>query len=126
MLQDAIPGTLVGRPDSIRFTTTLPAGAGISGLADVALVVTPAGLVLRYSPHPAGIPLAAAPAPREKRLIAGAAGLRLDYVTQQPDGTDATTRSYTGPGLPRLIRLLLKTIPGAPDWPDLVAAPRNF
>jgi general secretion pathway protein J len=125
MFAAAIAGSLTGRADSVAFTTTLPAGAGIEGLADVALVVTPAGLMLRYGPHPAGPALTPRPAPVEKLLVARATGLRLHYIGTRPDGTQAATTSYAGPVLPLLIRLSL-TIPDAPDWPDLVVAPRNF
>jgi general secretion pathway protein J len=124
MIAQALPDSMTGRPDQLAFTTTLPAGAGLpQGLADAAIMVAPGGdLILRYSQHPPGIPLAPMPPPQIEPLAQGVASLRVSYLVPQTGGAPAWSSSWTGDGLPLLVKLHLQFADGQ-NWPDLVAAP---
>ena len=64
MIAQALPGSMTGHPDRLAFTTRLPAGAGISGLADVSIIMAPHGVRERAHafrptkrvPHPSRVP----------------------------------------------------------------------
>jgi general secretion pathway protein J len=123
LIEQAVPQRFTGRPDGFAFTTMLPAGAGLADpLADAALQVTPAGLVLRWRPHPAGLPLGPPAAPRTEILLDGVTGLDASYLGGRADGSVAWSPVFSGAGLPLLIRLHL-TLAGRKTWPDIVVAP---
>jgi general secretion pathway protein J len=124
MIAQAVPGTMTGAPDEIAFTTTLPPGAGLPGsLADVAILASARdGLVLRYRPHPPGVPLVPAPPPRFETLAPGITALTISYLVAQPDAAPGWSASWSGHGLPLLLKLHFHCASGR-DWPDLVAAP---
>ncbi len=124
MIAQAVPGSLDGRPDRLAFTTPLPPGAGLPGsLADAAILAGPDGaLVLRYSPHPPGIPLHRPPPPRIEVLAHGTTGFSVSYLNPSSGGAPVWTPSWSGSGLPLLVRLHIQR-DGQPDWPDLIAAP---
>lgn len=124
IIDAARPGTLVGHPNGIAFTTTLPPGAGLGDrLADVAIRVLPDHrLVLRFTPHPPGIPLGPPPHPRIETLARGVAALRIAYLIPRRAAGPAWRDRWAGPGLPLLVRLGIR-FTGKPAWPDLVAAP---
>ena len=125
MIADALPGSMEGGPDALAFTTTLPPGAGVKGLADIAIRLAPDHtLILRYAPHPPGIPLAPLPAPKTELLGQSVARLSLTYLVAQQSGPPFWSNRFSGHGLPLLIRLHLQPMTG-PVWPDLVAAPVN-
>jgi general secretion pathway protein J len=126
LIEQASPDTFTGAPDRLSFTARLPAGSGLADpLADVALVVTPDHrLALRYTPHPAGLPLGPPPAPQTEYLLDGVTGIHAAYLASQPDGSVAWSASWSGTGLPLLVRIDI-TFAGAVTWPSLVAAPAN-
>ena len=125
MIADAQPGSMAGQANGLAFTTRLPPGAGVNGLADAAIMLAPDGtLTLRYTPHPPGIPLAPLPPPRSETLATGVTGFSASYFVPQKDGPPAWSGSWSGDGLPLLVRLHLQ-FAGRRDWPDLVAAPTN-
>jgi general secretion pathway protein J len=126
MVGQAVPGSFIGHRDRLVFTTVLPAGAGLPGaLADAAILPGPNGtLVLRYRPHPPGIPLIRQPPPMIETLATGVAAFSASYLTTQPNGAPAWTSDWSGSGLPLLVRLHIQTSPAA-NWPDLVAATVN-
>lgn len=126
MIAQSLPGSMTGKPDQFAFTTILPAGAGLNGgLADAAILRTPDGqLILRYTPHPPGVPLAALPAPLTEPLAQNIASLTVAYLTPQPGGTTAWSDNWSGDGLPPLIKIHLQFSDGQ-VWPDIVAAPIN-
>lgn len=123
MIEQAQPDSMTGGPFSLAFTTNLPQGAvPVGGLQDVALQLGPGGvLVLRYTPHPPGLPLGPAPAPKTDSLATGLTGVSFSYLQSQPGAAPAWGSSWAGKGLPLLVRMHL-TLPGR-AWPDLVAAP---
>jgi len=126
MIAQAMPGSFVGHPDQLAFTTALPAGAGLpDALADAAILLGPGGsLVLRYTPHPPGIPLVHLPPPQIEVLAEKVTGFSATYLSAPAAGAPAWTREWSGTGLPLLVRLHIQ--PGSgPSWPDLVAAPVN-
>jgi general secretion pathway protein J len=124
MIKQILPGTMTGLPDQFAFTTILPSGAGIpGGLADAAIMVSPDGdLVLRFKPHPPGIPLAQRDAPETERLVQGVTSLSISYLVSQSNGPPAWSNSWQGDGLPLLVKIHLQFSNGR-NWPDLVAAP---
>lgn len=124
VIAGARPGSLVGRRDGIAFTTTLPPGAGLGDrLADVAIRILPGHrLVLRFAPHPPGIPLRRAPKPRTETLATGVAAFRAAYLSARRGAAPGWRDSWTGQGLPLLVRLRIRFLAG-PAWPDLVVAP---
>jgi len=125
MIAEALPGSMTGLPNGMAFTTRLPPEAGLSGLADVAIEISPGGtLTLRYGPHPAGIVLTALPPPATEPLAQGVTGLRISYLVPQPTAP-AWSGSWSGGGLPLLIRIHI-TFANGRNWPDLVAAPVDF
>lgn len=114
----ALPGSVTGERDRIVFTTRLPAGAGIgNGLADAEIVRSAGTLLLRYGPHPPGVPLTPLPAPRTEMLASGVEEVRWSYLVGIPPGW---VERWSGTGLPLLIRLHLKA--AGSQWPDLVIA----
>jgi len=126
MIAEALPGSVTGAPDRLAFTTRLPPGAGVNGLADIAIRVAPDHtLILRYFPHPPGIPLTPLPAPKTELLATSVAGLSLSYLVAQQSGPPFWSNRFSGHGLPLLIRIHLQPTTG-PAWPDLVAAPVNL
>ena len=126
MITQTFPGSMTGSPDQLAFTTVLPAGAGLSGrLADAAIMVTSGGnLILRYSPHPPGIPLVPPPPPKIEPLAQGVASLSVLYLVPQSAGAPVWSSNWSGDGLPLLVRLHLQFTSGR-NWPDLVVAPTN-
>ncbi|MGE4481405.1 type II secretion system protein [Acidocella sp.] len=119
----ALPGSMTGQPGGLSFTTFLPPGAGTGGgLADAAIRMAPGGLlVLRYTPHPPGVPLAPPPPPRREILATGVRGVSLSYFATRENAPPAWSNSWSGKGLPLLIRLHLRL--AGQSWPDLVMAP---
>ncbi len=126
MIAQALPGSMTGLADGMAFTTSLPPGAGLHGLADVAILLAPDGtLILRYGPHPAGIILTPLPPARTEPLAQGITRLSITYLTPQPGGP-AWSGSWSGKQeLPLLIRIHIDFANGH-TWPDLVAAPVDF
>lgn len=124
MIVQARPGSMTGHPDQLAFTTILPAGAGLrGGLADAAITLDPGGnFVLRYRPHPPGVALAPLPPPKTEPLMQGVASLRVSYLTPQSGGEPAWSSSWSGNGLPLLVKIHLQFNNGQ-SWPDLVVAP---
>jgi general secretion pathway protein J len=125
MIGQAVPGSFIGHPDRLVFTTVLPPGAGLPGaLADAAILPGPNNtLVLRYRAHPPGIPLVKLPPPMLETLATGVDGFSASYLIPQPSGAPAWTNDWTGGGLPLLVRLHIQT--SGANWPDLVAATVN-
>jgi general secretion pathway protein J len=118
----ARPGSMTGEPGGVSFTTRLPPGAGIDGLADAALMLAPGGiLTLRYAPHPPGVALAPLPPAHVEVLATGVQGFSLSYLVAREEGPPAWSGLWRGHGLPLLVRLHLRLASGA--WPDLVIAP---
>jgi general secretion pathway protein J len=125
MIAQALPGSMTGYEGGISFTTRLPKGAGLDGLADVAILLAPNGdLVLRYTPHPPGIPFNPPPSPRVERLVHGVAGLSIAYFVPHTGGVPAWSSSWSGDGLPLLVRIHCR-FAGNRSWPDLVVATIN-
>lgn len=125
MIADAQPGSMTGQAGGLAFTTHLPPGAGVSGLADTTIVLAPDGtLTLRYGPHPAGIPLTPQPPPRTEPLASGVSGFSASYFVPQRNGPPVWSSSWSGNSLPLLVRLHLQ-FAGGQDWPDLVTAPAD-
>jgi general secretion pathway protein J len=124
LIEQASPTGFTGTPGRLVFTTSLPAGSGLTDrLADVALgVANGQGLVLRWTPHPPGILLGAKPVPQTEPLLAGVTAIRLSYLTPQPSGSPVWAGQWRGSGLPLLVRISL-SFAGGGGWPDLVAAP---
>lgn len=123
LIEQAAPNKFTGRAEGFAFTTVLPDGAGLADpLADAALLVTPAGLVLNWQPHPAGVPLQPPAPPQTEILLGGVTGLTASYLTGRPDGSVAWSPAFSGAGLPLLIRLHL-TLADGQTWPDIVVAP---
>jgi general secretion pathway protein J len=124
MITQAVPGSMTGEQDEIAFTTTLPPGAGLpGGLADVAILASARdGLILRYRPHPPGVPLVPAPPPQFEALAQGITALTISYLVAQSDAAPDWSASWSGHGLPLLIKFHFHCT-GGRDWPDLVAAP---
>lgn len=123
LIEQAAPDKFTGQPGGFAFITFLPAGAGLADpLADAALQVTPAGLVLVWRPHPAGVPLQPPAPPQTEVLLDGVTGLDASYLAGRPDGSVAWSPRFSGAGLPLLIRLHL-TLAGQKTWPDIVVAP---
>jgi hypothetical protein len=123
MIETAQLDSLSGGPVSLAFTTSLPEAAGaVGGLQDVALQLGAGGvLVLRYAPHPPGLPIGPPPPPATEILATGVQQVQFTYLIGQPNAALGWTRQFTGAGLPLLVRMHL-TLAGR-DWPDLVAAP---
>ncbi len=126
MITQALPDSMAGLPDEVAFTTKLPAGAALRGrLADVAILMAPGGkLILRYRPHPPGIPIAPAPPPKIEPLAQGVKSLSVSYLVPVQGGPPAWFNKWQGNGLPLLVRFHL-TFTDGQTWPDLVAAPLN-
>lgn len=124
MIAQMTPGQFTGFADRLAFTTVLPSGAGLpTALADAAIVMGPNDtLVLRYAPHPPGIPLTRPPPPRIEVLAIGVTGFRASYFAPQTTGPAAWQPSWSGSGLPLLVRLHIELASGR-NWPDLVAGP---
>lgn len=126
MITQAVPDSMTGVRDQIAFTTKLPAGAGLPGaLADVSIMVTSDdGLVMRFRPHPAGVPLAPAPVPQVEALAQGVTSLNVSYLVSKSGTSPVWSNSWSGYGLPLLVRFHFQFADGG-SWPDLVAAPIN-
>jgi general secretion pathway protein J len=126
MIGQAVPGSMAGKPGAVAFTTRLPAGAGLTGLADVAIMAAPDGTVLlRYAAHPPGTPLIHPPAPWIEVLAQGVSALKFSYLVAQANGgPPAWTNEWPDGGQPLLVRIHLDFTNGR-SWPDLVAAPVN-
>jgi general secretion pathway protein J len=124
MILQAQPSSLTGHPHDFAFTTRLPAGAGLKGaLAEVAIATAPDGkLWLRYAPHAPGIPITPPPAPASEPLATGVAALSLSYLIKKPGAAPVWSSTWSGRGLPLLIRIHIDFTNGQ-IWPDLVAAP---
>jgi general secretion pathway protein J len=124
MVAQTLPGTMTGRADRLAFTTRLPAGAGLQGgLADAAIMAAPDGtLILRYRPHPPGIPLAPPTAPGIEVLAPSVAGFSVSYLVPHGRGPAVWSHAWKGAGLPFLIRFHID-FADRRDWPDLVVAP---
>jgi general secretion pathway protein J len=123
MIAQALPGSMTGRPDGLAFTTRLPAGAGLNGgLADVSVTARNGELLLRYTRHSPGIPLGPRPGVKVEPLGVGIARLRAGYLAARPGGAPGWSSSWSGGGLPLLIRIHVDLASGQ-TWPDLVAAP---
>ena len=123
MIEQAQPDSMKGGPYSLAFTTSLPQGAGtVGGLQDVALQLGPGGtLVLRYTPHPPGLPLGPVPAPETDILATGLTGVSFSYLQTLPGAGPEWSSKWSGKGLPLLVRMHLDR--RGRLWPDLVAAP---
>ncbi len=124
LIEQAVPGGFVGRADTVGFTSVLPEGAKLTDrLADIVLLVDAGGrLVLRWTPHPAGVPLGPPPAPHEELLLDGVEAIQLGYLVPQPNGPAIWVTRWKGDDLPLLVRLGI-TFVHVTSWPDLVAAP---
>jgi general secretion pathway protein J len=124
LIEQALPDDFTGQPDQMAFTTDLPAGSLLADpLGDAALLVTPdRQLALRWQPHPAGIPLRPAAAPRTEILLPGVASLQAQYLTVQDDGALVWSNRWSGAGLPVLVRIHL-AFADRRRWPDIVVAP---
>ena len=129
MIAGAQPNSMTGNPNSLAFTTMLPAGAGLQGhLADVAIMAAPntsakgGALIMRYGLHPPGVLLIAPPPPRTEILAPGVTGLEVTYLEPQSSGPAAWSRNWSDDGLPLLVRIHLQ-LAGGESWPDLVVAP---
>jgi general secretion pathway protein J len=124
MIAQMAPDKFTGLPDRLAFTTVLPVGAGLpTALADAAILTAPDGtLVMRYTPHPPGIPLTRPPPPRIEVLANGVTGFSASYLIPQANGAPVWARSWSGGGLPLLVRLHIALASGR-DWPDLIAGP---
>ena len=124
LIEQAAPDSFVGQPGGLAFTSVLPEGAGLNDrLADIALRVDAGGhLVLRWTPHPAGVPLAPPLAPHEELLLEGVEAIQISYLAPQPTGPAIWVSRWQSNGLPLLVRIGI-TFADATSWPDLVAAP---
>jgi general secretion pathway protein J len=122
MIGQAMPGSMTGLPNQLSFTTPLPAGAGLPGaLADTAMMTADGRLILRYVPHPAGIPLGPPPVPKIEILANGVTMLQASYLKPHV-GAPAWSGKWKGNGMPLLVRIHLQFANGR-DWPDLIVAP---
>jgi general secretion pathway protein J len=121
------PGSMVGGAGQLAFTTALPPRAGHQGanaqapLADAAILTQNGTLILRYRPHPAGIPLNPAPPPIVETLATGVTGFSAAYLARKRGGPFWTQKWKAG-SLPLLVRLHIELADGR-DWPDLIVAP---
>ena len=123
LIEHAAPDSFAGQPNSMEFTSTLPEGSRMSDrLADMALLVDGGRLVLRWTPHPAGVALRPPPAPHEVLLLDGVTAIRISYLAPQASGPPLWVGRWTAGGLPLLVRISI-TFADATTWPDLVAAP---
>ncbi|MDD2704431.1 MAG: prepilin-type N-terminal cleavage/methylation domain-containing protein [Acidocella sp.] len=123
MIEQTLPGSLTGQTDQLAFTTRLPEGAGpIGGLADAALLAPGGDLILRYTPHPPGIPLGPPPPPKVELLAQGVAGLTVTYLVPQTGAPPVWSSTWAGAGLPLLVRVHCRFADGR-NWPDLVVTP---
>lgn len=124
MIAQAQPGSMTASRGELAFTTRLPAlAAQNTGLFDVDIIATPGGdLLLRYGPHPPGTPLAPPLAPSIEPLAQGVTGFSASYFAPQTNGPPAWSDSWSGDGLPLLVRIHL-AFANDRNWPDLVAAP---
>jgi general secretion pathway protein J len=125
MIESAQPGSMAGTASQLAFTTTLPPGAGLPGLADAALLLQPDGtLILRYAAHAPGVPLTPQPPPRIEPLLRGVTGFSAAYLVPGQNAPPAWSSAWSGKALPLLVRLHV-TLADGRDWPDLVAAPAD-
>jgi general secretion pathway protein J len=139
LLEQASSSGFIGTPDRLAFTTILPAGApgpggGPGRLADVVLLAGAGGLVLRWAPHPPGVPLAPLPAgaaPQTESLLPDVTSIRLSYLTPQRKDAHAGAAPlwmdhWKQDGVPLLVRISFRFAIAddgrAETWPDLVAA----
>jgi len=124
LVEQAAPTGFTGTATGFACTTTLPAGSGLGDrLADIALVLGPdQTLLLRWTPHPAGIPLGPAPVPQTETLLRGVTGLRIGFLTAQPGAGPVWADTYTGGSVPLLVRIGIQFADHR-MWPDLVAGP---
>jgi general secretion pathway protein J len=123
MISQTLPGSMSGGADELAFTTTLPPGAGLQGkLADAAILTQNGTLILRYRPHPAGIPLNPPPAPLIETLAEGVTGFDAAYLARQATGAPVWTQKWKAGSLPLLVRLHIDLADGR-NWPDLIVAP---
>ena len=101
----------------------MPPGAGLPGaLADVAIQTQNGALIMRYRPHPAGMPLNPQPAPRIETLADGVTGFQASYLGHPAGKALGWTQKWTSSTLPILVRLHIELADGR-DWPDLIVAP---
>ncbi|HYP63996.1 MAG TPA: prepilin-type N-terminal cleavage/methylation domain-containing protein [Acidocella sp.] len=125
IIEAAQPGSMIGTPNQLALTTTLPPGAGLPGLADAAILLQPDGtLILRYAPHAPGVPLTPPPRPRIEPLLHGVTGFSTAYLVPAQNAPAAWSSKWSGEKLPLLVRLHVRLADGR-DWPDLIAAPAD-
>jgi len=128
MIGQTLPGSMAGGADQLAFTTTLPPGAGLQEaggpvpLADAAILMQNGALILRYRPHPAGIPLNPPPAPLIETLAEGVTGFDAAYLARKASGPPVWTQKWKAGSLPLLVRLHIELADGR-NWPDLIVAP---
>ena len=123
LLEQASPTGFTGSPDKLAFTTILPAGARVpGGLADVVLLAATNGLILRWAPHPPGVPLSPPPPPQTEPVLPGVTAIRVSYLTPQPNASPVWADHWNRKSAPLLVRIGF-AFAGAESWPDLVAAP---
>ena len=122
------PRGFAGFAHRLAFLTRLPGALATDGIAEaeVALGVDVRHrLVLRWTPAPHAVPLAAAPPMREDVLAADVAGLDLAYA-RPPAAGGGWVASWSGAAPPALVRLAIRFRPGdARRWPEIVAIPRR-
>lgn len=115
------PAPLRGSSGGMTFTSALPAAAALpTRSAQVGLLVEGGRLVLRAVPRQPG--QRTPPPPVVIELLRGVDGMEASYWRGGPQPGWAA--SWTGPGLPALVRVRLVFPPGdRRRWPDIVAAP---
>jgi general secretion pathway protein J len=114
---------LVGKPDTMRFLTTLPESVALSTrLAEVGLGVD-AGhhLVMRWRPKPHDLPFGDPPPWSEVQLLSGVDRVVFAY---RGGRTNIWRDDWSEAVLPALIRIHLTFVAGDQrHWPDLMVAP---
>jgi general secretion pathway protein J len=116
------PPLIQGGANRMAFTTEFPQSAAVlpTRLVDVGLLVEAGRLILRWSPHMHVQRFTPPPPPIETELLRGVQSLELAYW--QPNG--GWSSAWTGPTLPRLVRIRVVFARGAGRrWPEIVAAP---
>lgn len=125
LIEAAQPGSMAGTAHQLAFTTALPPGAGLQGLADAAIMLQPDGtLILRYTPHAPGVQLGPTPPPRTEPLLHGVTAFSAAYLAPVQNAPPAWTPQWSAQKLPLLVRLHVSLADGR-DWPDLVVAPAD-
>lgn len=131
LVEDMDPGSTTAAPDvlgsesGLRFTATLPqgAGSGPSGPADIVLAVDARHrLLLRWTPHRHEQHFGPPPRPQETALLTDVDRLLLAYW---PRAAPWRWRDrWKGPALPGLVRIRIVFSQGeGRHWPDIVVAP---